>query len=202
MLSLFSLSLSPSLALSPSVSGSLARGPSLCCRAAVVMQAAAGEVADEEYTTTASGLKYLDVVSGNGEVAEKGAVVQVDYTGTLASDGTQFDSSKGRSPLAFELGAGRVIPGWDEGIAGMKVGGKRTLVVPASLAYGETGAGASIPPDSDLVFETELVGIATGVDALASKIPGGLPNLILSSVLLLSFIPYFLPEDVRPDLWK
>ena len=126
----------------------------------------------------------------------------MDYTGTLASDGTQFDSSKGRSPLAFELGAGRVIPGWDEGIAGMKVGGKRTLVVPASLAYGETGAGASIPPDSDLVFETELVGIATGVDALASKIPGGLPNLILSSVLLLSFIPYFLPEDVRPDLWK
>ena len=95
-----------------------------------------------------------------------------------------------------------MIPGWDEGIAGMKVGGKRTLVVPASLAYGETGAGASIPPDSDLVFETELVGIATGVDALASKIPGGLPNLILSSVLLLSFIPYFLPEDVRPDLWK
>jgi len=121
--------------------------------------------------TLSSGLRYVDNVVGSGELAQKGSMVKVGYSGAL-TDGTEFDSSKGGAPIVFELGAGRVIPGWDEGIRGMKVGGKRTLYVPSQLGYGEQGAGSAIPPNSDLVFETELVGLAEGVEAAGAKVPG------------------------------
>ena len=107
---------------------------------------------------TASGLQYEDEVAGSGAEAKSGNTVEVHYTGTLA-DGKKFDSSLDRGrPFSFKLGAGQVIKGWDEGVAGMKVGGKRKLTIPPSLAYGERGVG-SIPPNSTLVFEVELLDI-------------------------------------------
>jgi FKBP-type peptidyl-prolyl cis-trans isomerase FkpA len=107
--------------------------------------------------TTASGLKYVELAIGEGAEAKPGDRVQVHYTGWLL-DGTKFDSSVDRGqPFAFPLGAGRVIRGWDEGVAGMKVGGKRKLVIPPDLGYGARGAGGVIPPDATLVFEVELL---------------------------------------------
>jgi FKBP-type peptidyl-prolyl cis-trans isomerase len=109
--------------------------------------------------TTASGLQYEDLVEGTGQQAKAGDNLQVHYTGWL-TDGTKFDSSLDRgSPFSFPLGAGRVIKGWDEGVAGMKVGGKRKLHIPAALAYGSRGAGGVIPPNAELIFEVELLGI-------------------------------------------
>jgi peptidylprolyl isomerase len=109
--------------------------------------------------TTASGLQYVEVEVGTGETAAAGVVVRVHYTGRLA-DGTTFDSSLDRNdPIVFTLGVGQVIQGWDEGLTGMKVGGKRTLIIPAILAYGSRGAGGVIPPNAELTFEVELVGI-------------------------------------------
>ena len=93
---------------------------------------------------------------GDGPEAVKGELVSVNYRGTLAS-GKEFDSSYGRGPFSFPLGAGRVIQGWDEGVAGMKVGGKRKLVIPPDLAYGERGAGGVIPANATLTFEVELL---------------------------------------------
>jgi FKBP-type peptidyl-prolyl cis-trans isomerase len=111
-------------------------------------------------TETASGLKYLDVKEGEGQAAKAGDVVVVHYAGRLRSNGKQFDSSRSHGrPFEFPLGAGRVIPGWDEGVAGMKPGGKRKLFVPAKLGYGAQGAGDDIPPNSDLVFDVELLEI-------------------------------------------
>jgi FKBP-type peptidyl-prolyl cis-trans isomerase len=108
--------------------------------------------------TTPSGLQYQDEVLGNGDTAKAGQQVQVHYTGWL-TDGTKFDSSKDRgTPFKFRLGAGEVIRGWDEGVAGMKIGGKRKLVIPAELGYGSRGAGGLIPPGATLVFEVELLG--------------------------------------------
>jgi len=112
-----------------------------------------------EPVVTASGLKYEDMVVGTGEEATSGRMVEVHYTGWL-TDGTKFDSSKDRGqPFSFPLGAGRVIKGWDEGVAGMKVGGKRKLTIPPELGYGSRGAGGSIPPNSTLVFEVELLAL-------------------------------------------
>lgn len=117
------------------------------------------EVAEEDYTTTESGLKYYDIVEGEGETPEAGQTVVVHYTGWL-EDGQQFDSSLDRgTPFSFTLGQGNVIPGWDEGVATMKVGGKRQLVIPPDLAYGDSGAGSAIPPGSTLVFDVELLEI-------------------------------------------
>jgi len=108
--------------------------------------------------TTKSGLKYEDLKVGGGKEAKKGDTVEVHYTGTFA-DGKKFDSSRDRGqPFKFELGAGRVIKGWDEGVAGMKVGGRRKLVIPYQLAYGEAGR-SGIPPKSELTFDVELLGI-------------------------------------------
>ena len=109
--------------------------------------------------TTTSGLQYEDLSEGAGAAAKAGDSIEVHYTGWLAN-GTKFDSSLDRGrPFGFQLGAGRVIKGWDEGVAGMKVGGKRKLVIPAALGYGARGASGVIPPNAELTFEVELLGI-------------------------------------------
>ena len=114
--------------------------------------------------TTATGLQYEDTTVGDGEEATKGQTVTVHYTGWLYQDGQQgakFDSSKDRSdPFQFILGAGMVIPGWDEGVAGMKIGGARTLIISAELGYGARGAGGVIPPNATLKFDVELLGLS------------------------------------------
>lgn len=111
--------------------------------------------------TTASGLQYEDTVEGNGNEATAGHKVTVHYTGWLYENGTKgkkFDSSKDRNdPFVFNLGAGQVIAGWDEGVQGMKVGGSRQLVIPAALGYGARGAGGVIPPNATLLFEVDLL---------------------------------------------
>ena len=106
---------------------------------------------------TDSGLKFEDTTMGEGDVASKGQTVSVHYTGWL-ENGTKFDSSKDRDePFEFKLGAGQVIRGWDEGVAGMKVGGVRRLPIPPQLGYGDRGAGGVIPPKATLIFEVELL---------------------------------------------
>jgi FKBP-type peptidyl-prolyl cis-trans isomerase FkpA len=114
--------------------------------------------------TTPSGLQYEDTATGEGAVATAGQHVTVHYTGWLYNNGEQgakFDSSKDRNdPFVFQLGAGMVIRGWDEGVAGMQVGGKRTLIIPAALGYGARGAGGVIPPNATLKFDVELLGLA------------------------------------------
>jgi peptidylprolyl isomerase len=111
----------------------------------------------DSMTQTASGLRYEDVQEGTGETAQKGHHVVVHYTGTL-ENGSKFDSSRDRGkPFEFALGTGTVIRGWDEGVAGMKIGGRRTLVIPSELGYGARGAGGVIPPNATLVFDVELL---------------------------------------------
>ena len=110
-------------------------------------------------TKTASGLQYRDDAEGAGTEATRGKRVSVHYTGRL-DDGTKFDSSRDRNePFAFTLGVGQVIAGWDEGVSGMRVGGKRTLVIPAALGYGSRGAGGVIPPGATLLFDVELLDV-------------------------------------------
>jgi FKBP-type peptidyl-prolyl cis-trans isomerase len=116
-----------------------------------------GDKKEENIITTKSGLKYIDRTVGTGKEAKAGTVVVVHYTGTL-KDGKKFDSSVDRNePFSFPLGAGRVIEGWDEGVAGMKEGGKRKLIIPSELGYGARGAGNVIPPNAELHFEVELI---------------------------------------------
>ena len=113
--------------------------------------------------TTATGLQYNDTVVGEGDEAKKGQSVTVHYTGWLFKDGekgAKFDSSLDRrDPFVFSLGAGMVIRGWDEGVAGMKVGGQRTLIIPSELGYGARGAGGVIPPNATLKFDVELLAL-------------------------------------------
>jgi FKBP-type peptidyl-prolyl cis-trans isomerase len=109
--------------------------------------------------TTSSGLQYQILKEGSGTAALSGKKVSVHYTGWLI-DGKKFDSSVDRGqPFQFQLGAGQVIKGWDEGVAGMKIGEKRKLTIPSSLGYGERGAGGAIPPNATLVFDVELLGV-------------------------------------------
>ena len=110
---------------------------------------------DSNSRTTETGLTIIDLVLGEGDEAKSGQTVTVNYTGTL-ENGEQFDSSYGRAPFLFPLGGGRVIKGWDEGVAGMKVGGKRKLVIPPELGYGSRNMGP-IPANSTLIFEVELL---------------------------------------------
>jgi FKBP-type peptidyl-prolyl cis-trans isomerase len=113
----------------------------------------------KDLTTTASGLQYADVAVGTGADAVERSRVSVHYSGEL-TDGRPFDSSRDRGePFAFTLGAGQVIAGWDEGVKGMKVGGRRKLVLPPQLAYGDGGAPPDIPPGATLVFDVEVLGI-------------------------------------------
>lgn len=110
-------------------------------------------------TKTPSGLEYWDIKAGTGPVAQSGHKVKVHYTGWL-TNGKKFDSSVDRGqPFEFMLGAGQVIKGWDEGVAGMKVGGKRQLKIPPALGYGAAGAGGVIPPNATLIFDVELLGV-------------------------------------------
>ena len=117
----------------------------------------------QDTITTASGLRYVDTETGAGEAAKAGDTVTVHYTGWLYVDGekgNKFDSSLDRNqPFSFPLGAGRVIGGWDEGVAGMRPSGKRTLIIPPALGYGARGAGDVIPPNATLMFDVELLEI-------------------------------------------
>ena len=129
-------------------------------------QAKSVEVAAPKTMAAAPSFQKLDTTVGDGAIAEAGQTVSVHYTGWLyepeAEDnrGTKFDSSVDRGqPFKFPLGGGRVIKGWDEGVAGMQVGGKRTLIIPADMGYGARGAGNKIPPNATLLFDVELLGI-------------------------------------------
>lgn len=108
--------------------------------------------------TTASGVQYWDITPGTGATAVSGQKVTVNYTGWL-TNGKQFDSSIGKRPFSFQLGAGQVIQGWDDGVAGMKVGGKRQLRIPPNLGYGSRGAAGVIPPNATLIFDVQLIDV-------------------------------------------
>ena len=125
----------------------------------VVVRDIARAAAPPKTVALPSGLKFVDEKSGKGPAAKSGDEVRVHYVGTLV-DGTKFDSSRDRNqPFDFPLGGGQVIRGWDEGVAGMRVGGLRKLIVPPSLGYGEQGAGDKIPPNATLIFTIELLAI-------------------------------------------
>ena len=141
-----------SLTLVPLAAG----GPTRTAQSSGQDNGATGKVKE---VVTKSGLRYADLAVGSGEEARPGRIVDVDYIGWL-EDGTRFDSSKDRNkPLTFRIGIDEVIQGWHEGIAGMREGGKRRLVIPPDLGYGKRGAGGVIPPNATLVFEVELVAV-------------------------------------------
>lgn len=152
----------PELALGAQSSGAIPANATLILEITLtdlVEPKKAAVVDEKDFTTTVSGLKYYDLQVGTGVTPTVGQTVVVNYVGWL-EDGTQFDSSyDSGQPLSFVLGTGGVIAGWDEGVAGMMVGGKRQLVIPAELGYGDAGAGSAIPPGATLIFEVELLQI-------------------------------------------
>ena len=131
--------------------------------AAAVMPLGRADAATNQVIEMPNGLKYTDTKTGDGATATPGSKVSVHYTGWLYNNetkGAKFDSSVDRGqPFQFSLGAHQVIAGWDEGVAGMKVGGKRTLIIPPELGYGARGAGGVIPPNATLMFDVELLGV-------------------------------------------
>jgi FKBP-type peptidyl-prolyl cis-trans isomerase FkpA len=137
----------------------------LCAATSLSQAAGQNQAGAPAAAAEANQLVKIDTVAGTGKEATVGSTVVVNYTGWLYKPlaakqrGRQFDSSVGRAPLDFQLGAGRVIKGWDQGVAGMKVGGKRTLIIPSQLAYGSRGAGDMIPPGADLIFDVELLDV-------------------------------------------
>ena len=145
------------------LSGAAAAFTVLALIAASSISPAAAQGAPGKMSELPSGLKYTDSKVGDGAAATSGHKVSVHYTGWLYNNGqkgAKFDSSLDRGqPFAFGLGAGQVIQGWDEGVAGMKVGGKRTLIIPPDLGYGARGAGGVIPPNATLMFDVELLGV-------------------------------------------
>lgn len=150
-------------AVAPAVSAPAPAPAPAAAAAQPAARAVGAATAASKIQVTAGGVKYEDVVTGTGAVAKAGQTVTVHYTGWLLEGSTlgrKFDSSKDRAePFKFPLGGGRVIKGWDEGVAGMKVGGKRTLTIPPEMGYGARGAGGVIPPGATLVFEVELLGV-------------------------------------------
>src|SRR5438093_592537 len=134
--------------------------------AVVVACVAAACAGDNMGHSNITQLMKQDVKTGTGPEAAPGRQVQVHYTGWLYDEsksdhkGRQFDSSRGNEPFSFRLGGGQVIPGWDQGVAGMKVGGQRTLTIPPDLGYGAQGAGDAIPPNATLVFDVELLNVS------------------------------------------
>ncbi|MBD5655226.1 MAG: FKBP-type peptidyl-prolyl cis-trans isomerase [Candidatus Eremiobacteraeota bacterium] len=127
---------------------------------AISLAAPAASKPAPKTVTLKDGLKYVDLVVGKGARPTKGQTVRVHYVGTLV-DGTKFDSSRDRGqPFEFAIGTGGVIPGWDEGVATMRVGGRRKLIVPPALGYGAQGAGDKIPPNATLIFDIELLGLS------------------------------------------
>lgn len=141
-------------------------GVALACFAAFALSASIATAEDKPkpMVKTASGLEYIDTVEGKGATPKSGQTCVMHYTGWLregsGAKGRKFDSSVDRGqPFEFPLGMGRVIKGWDEGVASMKVGGKRTLIIPSELGYGSRGAGGVIPPNATLIFDVELLGV-------------------------------------------
>jgi peptidylprolyl isomerase len=134
-----------------------------CGIAVAPVEPAFAQPAGKKIMTTASGLKYIDEKTGTGPSPEAGQTAVVHYTGWLyvnGAKGSKFDSSVDRNePFEFPIGRGRVIKGWDEGVASMKVGGKRTLIIPPELGYGARGAGGVIPPNATLMFDVELLAV-------------------------------------------
>lgn len=138
---------------------------------------------------TASGLQYLDVKPGEGTAAKEGQVVVVNYSGYLSSNGKKFDSSLDRNePFSFKLGGGQVIKGWDEGVAGMKPGGSRRLIIPAALGYGSQGAGNAIPPNSELLFDVDML---AALDPAPATLPAvnGTPTKTASGLQYIDLKP-------------
>ncbi|CEJ84073.1 Peptidyl-prolyl cis-trans isomerase [Hyphomicrobium sp. GJ21] len=140
------------------MAAALAAGASLLTNSSALAQTQGSQM-----TTTSSGLQFEDTVVGTGAAPAAGQTCIMHYTGWLYQDGkkgAKFDSSVDRGqPFEFPLGMGRVIKGWDEGVASMKIGGKRTLIIPPALGYGARGAGSVIPPNATLLFEVELLGV-------------------------------------------
>ena len=155
------------------------------------------------WCTTTNGVKIYDDVVGTGDEPAAGQVVYVHYTGTLLSTGAEFASTKGRSPYAFKVGS---TAGWDDGVLGMRVGGKRRVLFPPSSAFAPVSS-KGIPDASTLRFEVELVSIVpdgplSGIAGFAGTSGLGPGNLAALVIIALSFIPYFLPEEMRPSFWK
>lgn len=155
---------------------------------------ASGDATGAEGITTETGLRYIELEEGTGPAPQPGDIVQVHYTGTL-EDGTEFDSSRDRDPLSFPLGQGNVIPGWDEGIGLMNVGGKARLIIPPQLAYGAQGAGDVIPPNSTLIFEVELVGIEEAPTPVPVPTAGPTPTADPNEVVTGSGLRYIVLEE-------
>jgi len=175
-----------------------AYGPS---RTAVRLAEAADtatSIDDSSWTLSETGLRYLDTTVGGGETPRDGDTVKIHYTGRLPS-GEVFDSSKGKSPLKFEIGGGRIIPGWNEGVKSMNVDGKRTLSIPPELGFGMTGSpDGKVKPNSKIFVECELVELERGGIKIAGlEMPKYDPRAL--AVVAVLAIPYLLPPGTLPD---